>query len=299
MFSSRNSDKLPGERQSSVICVKPIGGLCNRLRTIDAAIALATANDSYLQVIWQLNADLNCRFEDLFDLPPSIDRIVQIDTSDRLNRFVEKIYRTKIGGIIQSLYFKYVLRSFDLVLTYDRMESYHARNYLGCDFPQLTADKRVYITTVHRFYPADRPFIDFVPVERLQKIITKIAENFDNVIGVHIRRTDNRQSLAHSPTTAFIELMQAEICTDNNTKFFVATDSQLEEEQLRQTFPDRIVTYQKQSLDRDDPAAIEDAVIDLYCLSKCRKLIGSYYSSFTDTAHQIEEIDYTIVKTKF
>ena len=299
MFSSRNSDKLPGERQSSFICVKPIGGLCNRLRTIDAAIALATVNDSYLQVIWQLNADLNCRFEDLFDLPPSIDRIVQFDTSDRLSRFVEKIYRTKIGGIIQSLYFKYVLRSFDLVLTYDRMESYHARDYLGCDLPQLTADKRVYIATVHRFYPSKRPFIAFVPVERLQKIITKIAENFDNVIGVHIRRTDNRQSLAYSPTTAFIELMQAEICVDSNTKFFVATDSQLEEEQLRQAFPDRIVTYQKQSLDRDDPAAIEDAVIDLYCLSKCRKLIGSYYSSFTDTAHQIEEIDYTIVKTKF
>ncbi|WP_373540204.1 hypothetical protein [Chamaesiphon sp.] len=297
MFSARNSDKISGNRQSSVICIKPIGGLGNRLRTIDAAIALAQANHSYLEVIWQLNADLNCRFEDLFELPSSIDRIVQIDTSDLFSRLVEKICRTKIGGMIQSLYFKYVLKSFDLVLTFDRMESYHARDYIGCDFQQLAADKRVYIATVHRFYPSAHPFANFVPVERLQRIITEIATNFDRVIGVHIRRTDNHQSLASSPTTAFIELMQAEISLDNNTKFFVATDSQLEEEQLKQTFPNRIITYQKQSLDRDDPVAIEDAVIDLYCLSKCRKLIGSYYSSFTDTAHQIEGIDYTIVKT--
>ncbi len=297
MFQYRNVNKIPGERQSSVICVKPIGGLCNRLRTIDAAIAVAKANQSYLHVIWQLNADLNCRFEDLFELPPSIDKITQLDTSDLWSRFVEKIDRTKLGGILQSLYFKYVLRAFDLVLTYDRMENYHARDYLGCDFPKMTVDRRVHITTVHPFYTADRPFADFVPVERLQQIIHDRSTDFANLVGVHIRRTDNHQSLAYSPTAAFIELMQAEIRADPHTKFFVATDAQTEEEQLRQTFPDRIVTHQKQSLDRHDPAAIQDAVVDLYCLSKCRKLIGSYYSSFTDTAHQINGINYLIVKT--
>jgi hypothetical protein len=176
------------------------------------------------------------------------------------------------------------------------MQSHHDRNYKGCNLKKMTAAKRSHITTVHSFYPTDRPFRDFVPVERLWQIINEHSQNFDRVIGVHIRRTDNRQSLAYSSTSEFIELMQAEIRKDGNTKFFVATDSQIEEDNLKQVFPGRILTYQKQSLDRNDPAAIQDAVVDLYCLSKCRKLIGSYYSSFTDTAYQINGIDYTIVK---
>jgi hypothetical protein len=289
---------MQNHHKSSVICIKPLGGLCNRLRVIDAAIALAQTNNSYLHLIWQLNADLNCRFEDLYELPPSIDRITQTNTSDTLSRATEKLYRTKIGGAIQSLYLKYALQSFDLVLTYDRMESYHSDNYLGCNFPAITADRRVYISTVHTFYHSDRHFADFVPIERLQHIISEYTKNFDNVIGVHIRRTDNQKSLTYSPTTEFVELMAAEINKDSHTRFFVATDSLLEEEHLRKTFPDRIISYQKKSLDRNDPEAIQDALIDLYCLSKCRKLIGSYYSSFTDTAHQINGIDYVIVKER-
>jgi hypothetical protein len=289
---------MPDNHKSSVICIKPIGGLCNRLRVIDSAIALAKQNHSYVHVIWQMNADLNCKFEELFELPARIDKIEQIKTSDNLSRAIEKIYRTKIGGFIHSLYLKYVLKSFDLVLSYDLMQSYHDRNYQGCNFSEMTVAKRSYITTFHSFYTSERPFGDFVPVERLQQIINEHSQNFDNVIGVHIRRTDNRQSLAYSSTPEFIELMQAEIRKDGNTRFFVATDSQIEEDNLKRIFPGRIVTYQKKSLDRNDPDAIQDAVVDLYCLSKCRKLIGSYYSSFTDTAHQINGIDYTIVKTR-
>lgn len=289
---------MPELHQSSVICIKPIGGLCNRLRVIDSAIALAKENHSSVHVIWQMNADLNCRFEDLFDLPASIDKLVQSSKSGLLNKVVEKFYRTKVGGIFQDLYLRYIVRSFDLVLTYELMESYKARDYQGCNFVGMTANKRVYITTFHTFYNSARPFADFVPVRQLQNIIDDYTQQFDNVIGVHIRRTDNRQSLAFSPTTEFVELMQAEVCKDSNVRFFVATDSQSEEEYLNQTFPGRIITYQKRSLDRHDPEAIKDAVIDLYCLSKCRKLIGSYYSSFTDTAHQINGIEYTIVKDR-
>jgi hypothetical protein len=290
--------KIQDNHQTSVIYIKPIGGLCNRLRVIDSAIALAKKQGSYLHVIWQLNADLNCRFEDLFDLPASINQITQTNSNDQISNLIEKIYRKKIGGTIQNLYLKYILKSFDLVLTYDLMQDYHHRNYVGCNFPELVADRRVYISTPHAFYPADRPFGDFVPVDRLQQIITAQSTNFGNVIGVHIRRTDNQQSWAASPTAKFMKLMEAEIHQDENTRFFVATDSPSEEAHLQQTFPGRIITYKKKSLDRHDPEAIEAAVIDLYCLSNCRKLIGSYYSSFTDTAHKINGIDYLIVKDR-
>ncbi|WP_146138142.1 hypothetical protein [Chamaesiphon polymorphus] len=289
---------MPERHQSSVICIKPIGGLCNRLRAIDSAIAVAKENHSSVHVIWPMNDLLNCRFEDLFELPASIDKIGQPNTSGWLNKAIEKFYRTKIGGVFQDLYLRYIVRSFDVVLTYDRMEGYKNCDYQGCDFAAMTANKRAYITTFHAFYDAARPFADFVPVRQLQNIIDDYTKGFENVIGVHIRRTDNRQSLAASPTTEFVELMQTEVRQDSNVRFFVATDSPSEEEYLNQTFPGRIITYPKKSLARHDPEAIKDAVIDLYCLSKCRKLIGSYYSSFTDTAHQINGIEYTIVNDR-
>jgi hypothetical protein len=289
---------MRSKSKSPELCIKPIGGLCNRMRVIDSAIALARKTNSNVHIMWQMNADLNCRFEELWDISPNISKITQVDTSDLINRAIEKIYRTKIGGIVQDFYLRYIAQSFDLVLTYDRMESYKSQNYKNCDFVEMVAGKRVFINAIHRFYDAELPFGDFVPIERLQQTIDDLVSNFDNVIGVHIRRTDNQQSVAHSSTAKFIELMQAELHADARTMFFVATDSPGEEEQLKQVFPGRIITHRKRSLDRSDRFAIQDAAIDLYCLSNCRKLIGSYWSSFTDTAHQIQGIEYLIVKSR-
>ena len=287
---------MPSTKTSSEICIKPLGGLCNRMRVLDAAISLAKVTNSDLHVIWVLNTDLNCRFEDLWDLPPSIKKITEISISTRFDRFVEKLSRQKIGGFIQNIYYKYFLNSFDLVLTSDRMEAYELQNYVGCNFVEMVANKRVLMTTVHRFYDSVRPFQDFILVRDLQEIVDRQVVSFSNVIGVHIRRTDNQQSEQYSSTAKFIELMQAEVRQDNSTRFFIATDSPAEEAKLQELFPDRIITYKKQSLDRNTSVAIPDAAIDLYSLSKCRKLIGSYWSSFTDTARQIERIDCIIAK---
>ncbi len=289
---------MQSKSKSPQICIKPIGGLCNRMRVIDSAISLATQTDSDIHIIWQMNADLNCRFEELWEISPKIAKITQVDTRDLLSRAIEKITRTKIGGILQDIYLRSIAKSFDLVLTYDRMEDYHNQDYHNCDFAEMVAGKRVFINAIHRFYDAERPFGDFVPIDSLQQTIDALVENFDRVIGVHIRRTDNQQSVAWSSTERFIELMQAELNSEAQTMFFVATDSPAEEKRLHQVFPNSIITHKKRSLDRSDCYAIQDAAIDLYCLSNCRKLIGSYWSSFTDTAHQIKGIEYIIVKDR-
>jgi len=65
---------------------------------------------------------------------------------------------------------------------------------------------------------------------------------------------------------------------------------------LRNAFPGKIITYPKRVLERDNPLAAQDALIDLYCLSRCRKLIGSHWSSFTDVAWQIRGIERLIIK---
>jgi hypothetical protein len=85
--------------------------------------------------------------------------------------------------------------------------------------------------------------------------------------------------------------MKKEMQQDPNAIFFVASDSPAEEERMRKEFPDRIRVHRKRSYDRNNPVAVQDALIDLYCLAKCRKLIGSYDSSFSEMAWKIRGIE--------
>ena len=113
----------------------------------------------------------------------------------------------------------------------------------------------------------------------------------DEPVGVHIRRTDNMASIQHSPIEDFEAAMREEIERDPDTRFFLATDDPAIEARLQEGFPGRIVVHAKSSLARNDPQAVRDAVVDLYGLSNCRRLIGSYRSSFTDSASRIRGIE--------
>ena len=49
-----------------MITFVPVGGLANRMRAIDSAIALAQDTNHELQIIWFKDQGLNCSFCDLF-----------------------------------------------------------------------------------------------------------------------------------------------------------------------------------------------------------------------------------------
>lgn len=153
------------------------------------------------------------------------------------------------------------------------------------DFRLLRKHADIHIATWEAFYKTSSGFADFIPVAPLQQMIQSYAGGFKNVIGVHIRRTDNANSVEHSPTELFLQAMQDEVAADPAVGFFLATDDPDEEKNILKNFPDRITVHKKESLHREDPAAIRDALVDVYCLSRCRKIIGSYWSSFTEVAH--------------
>ena len=87
-----------------------------------------------------------------------------------------------------------------------------------------------------------------------------------------------------------IKAMEAEIAADPDVKFFLATDDKDEETLLRKTFPGKIVSNENRTLRRDSLDGMYDALLDLFCLAACKKIIGSYCSSFTDTAASLGNI---------
>jgi hypothetical protein len=251
------------------------------MRSIDSAIALAEKLGKKLHVIWLLTSECNCKFQHLFIVPKKVNRLIQFRAIKPLGLFYKALH----------LYYSYFNH-------YNCLDQKRIEGLIDKmnDLEELTMRNRVFISTYSRFYPSSHPFRSFVPTKYLEEIINSYKEK--NMIGVHIRRKDSIRSMTYSPLEGFIECMKEEIDKNNEVKFFVSTDDPQVEVQLRNIFHHRIVTHNKNSLIRNSHLAIQDAVIDLYCLANCSKLIGSYWSSFTDTAWQINGIEKVIIKSE-
>lgn len=132
-----------------------------------------------------------------------------------------------------------------------------------------------------------------------EEMLPKNAKSFPlyGAYGIHIRRTDNEMAVKYSPTSLFIDKMEKLLRINPNVKFFLATDEPSEERLFLDRFGDSIITHHKKSFDRNDPQAIRDAVIDLWFLAHCRKIYGSYWSSFSDVAALWGNIEKEILKT--
>jgi len=89
--------------------------------------------------------------------------------------------------------------------------------------------------------------------------------------------------------------MKQEILVDSETTFYLATDCKETKMTLQRLFQDRIIS-RKRDLARGSRAGGRDAVIDLYSLSYTNKLLGSYWSSFSDTAAELRGIKKIICK---
>ena len=60
-------------------------------------------------------------------------------------------------------------------------------------------------------------------------------------------------------------------------------------------YGDKVITIEM-NLNRFDAKGMQYALLDLYCLSLCSKLIGSYFSSFTEVSVSYNRIkDYLII----
>jgi hypothetical protein len=247
------------------------------MRSLNSALTLAENLGRELHVIWDVNRELNCRLEKLFQMPAGITSLIQPRTG-RYGRQLRWLYLTSTCSI--------------------HLDVQKAKRWIddGRSFEkELGHLSRISIATWSAFGGRNSSCARFVPTSELQAQIERYR-SAGNLVGVHIRRTDNRESTAMSSTQRFIDLMQWEVDADSQVRFFVATDSPDEELRLRQRFPQRIITHTKQTLNRNDPRGIQDAVIDLYSLANCRKLIGSYWSSFSEVAAQLRGIELVIAK---
>ncbi len=274
-----------------MITIKPCSGLANRMRALDSAVAVFPPGKEKLKLVWERNALLNCRFSDLFLVPGFVEVV------EKRKPFLSKFERSRNRFFAHPLlkFHSGLFSSYDKILFEEDLSRLRQENY---DFTQLCNYRSVYIETRHRFHSAAESYWYLKPVQEILSKVTEITNHLgSDTIGIHIRRTDNIKSIQASPLEAFIKMMTECLSKNQDTSFFLATDSFEVEKKLRISFPGRIFSNENRCLDRNSTQGIKDALIDMLCLSGTKRIIGSYWSSFTEVAAELTGIDVHVVNT--
>lgn len=264
-----------------MLTLVPMGGLCNRLRVVLSAIALAHDHEADIHVEWFANTECQAHFTQLF---------VPIG-SGRLH-----IRRGRMWACPSRRRLLHLPRLLRMAMGYGCQRDDFCPNSTDEVARLMQRHRRVYISSGQKLADYSPECLQRLrPCSDIQQRIDALCRRFaPRTVGVHIRRTDNVQSMAHSPVEAFIEAMRREVRADGKVRFFLATDDAEVKERLTRLFPNRIITQQA-PVNRSTLEGMRDAMVDLYCLAATHHLLGSYWSSFTDTAAEIGRIPLTIV----
>src|SRR6218665_160839 len=275
-----------------MIVLKPTSGLCNRIRMIDACISVQqnSGKKHTMKMVWEKNELLNCPFELLFK---PIENITRVDTEPHLSYFL--YYKDRPAGS-----FKDSLRKKIYAISSSNFQYFDDNSIQQVAYDEAywrNTKKDFVIHSCIDFYSKElQHATSFVPIPTLQERIKKETEKFLlPTTGIHIRRTDSVKSINSSSTDLFIKRITALLTENPDQLFFLATDDENEEATLRSVFGDRILSQQNKDLDRNSQKGIQDALVDLYTLSKTERILGSYWSSFSKTAAALGNIPLEII----
>lgn len=257
------------------LTVAASAGLGNRLRVLLSGMALAATTGRRFTMLWPRTEACAASFDELFTNPWPVQEV----TWEEVERLPIIPHANRAG--------------LDL-LTMD------ATAIQGQTYNWLLAPAR---------FPAHQPLMrrcaellqEMQPVAEIQARVAAFqASSFrSHMIGVHLRRADMHflypTSAANTrPAMAAVDAYLAQhpeagilLCTDDGaihqgTERAAPTEGV--QARFRAQYGDRVVFTAPRSLDRRDPVAIQDAVVDLWLLRQTDCFVGTARSSFSEFA---------------
>lgn len=266
-----------------IIC--PEGGLANRLRVL--ASALQVRNDLqcnltcyWVQRVGELVAPFDHLFEPITDLlirepPIYLGQLKPVLSRYRWKRLFLHVWNRRFG-----------------VARYLYEDSSHP----GAIAKALPAARRllarpfgapVLIHTWQGFGAYQYSLKLFLPIAELQaRIDALVSASESPIIGIHVRRTDHSTAIRLSPLDGFFHAADGALEQHSAAQLFLCSDDEGVRSSFRQRYGTRVLVSDAQ-LSRSSTAAIQDAVVDLFSLARCSRIIGSYHSSFSELAAMI------------
>lgn len=268
--------------------IEPLGGLANRMRVIASALDLKRQFGSEIFCIWNENPELNAPFNELFE---DIDDLNVIQKSKKMKKLKPTFGVNSISRLLAKMNNK--LLGFDHYIRSNEVKKFVESDVL---YDMIRNNKgSIYLRSHIIDYKWDTEHLKrvFRPVRSIMERVDHIYSGFgqfSKVLGLHIRRTDNEKAIANSPIELFVNQIEDEIKQDRNVGFYLATDDPDIEYLLLKFYPGKMITAQK-NLRRDSLDGIQDALVDMFTLSKTSMIYGSYWSSFSAMSAKISGVD--------
>lgn len=261
-----------------MVYLKPMYGLCNRLRAIASAVQVAKLRGDALCVLWAKGPGMLDKATPLFDLKGDCGFEFVDVVDDKYNNIL-----SRFGAATPNWYGIQSFRS-----AKDAM----VRRILG-----TPAGTDIFIETCDAFMGG----LDYSWIRPSLKVLQKVQETRESLsssyVGLHIRRTDNRLSRIYSPLYLFDSVIGRELHDQQDVRFFLATDDNETKDCLVARYGDRIVT-RKNLAPRHADEGVLDGFVDLLLLTESAKIYGSRGSSFSEVAAQIGGKPYSQVCEK-
>ena len=279
------------------ITLVPRGGLANRMRAIASASALATRIGAKLNVVWIATKDLTALYSDLF----LTDNLPFRLTEYSHRKFAYLPHRRKylyLPTLWQSVRYSLTLRD---ERSRDRYYLTDAEPETVYAFFRSVGTGTVFVDTCYQFYPfsADLYRSLFRPspnVEmRIRQLLPDIGRGIQPPIGIHIRRTDHVWSIQNSPLSLFEKEIGEIVSAEPQRKFYLATDDDATKEHLTSLFPANIITSPA-TASRSSRNGMIDGAAEMFVLSRCQLILGSFFSSYSEAAAMLGDISLKIIK---
>lgn len=271
-----------------MIIIEPCAGLGNKLLGLGSAYAIAQKLNRELVVMWKREVGCNVKAKELFDLPMRVLEVSENGYS-----------KEPLGQLAGSFTMSRWRKASDRFLECGEVETLKKEKGYEGVLQLIQETPRIYLKSFGPICELDASCYTFLKPagaveEKGEQLFSRLNSH---TVGVHIRRTDHTEAIANSPLSLFVERMQRELEEDGGTNFFVATDDAAVKKELRQQLPEEcLVFYENGVIDRNSKEGIVDAYIEMLALSKTRKILGSYNSTFSLLPSYIGNIPLEVVK---
>lgn len=266
------------------------GGLGNRMRVAASTVALAPHVQGDVAILWTKQWGMECRFDSLF-MPFAQDNVVLRDATftERIKAARPRPRNRLIAKTLNRIFYNDVIYNDSVTALCDQ----------GFDFVRWANSGPVLMWTWWNFYPYPTSLLAniFQPLPHIkQRIDERTADFAPHTIGLHIRRTDNIESIKESPTQLFYDAVDKELEANPSTHIYLATDDQYTKQLFAQRYGSQRITTAHNQASRNNTQGIEDAVVEMYALSRVNHIFGSAGSSFSTIAASLGDAPITILR---
>ena len=252
-------------------------GLCNRLISLANYGAIAKSTNRILKINWPLDAAV---------CDTNLGEVYtdEIEISKRQLKYIVKNYDHDYLDVNYGITGK-DKRDADLINNIPKLSQRFLIVTLSCYFEPS------FLNRIDFHHQTRKYLLDLKLRSTLLKTINSFCEYHEidpdnpKIMGLHIRRTDGQRDTQYSTDSQFMDVIERELNCDAETKFFLATDCLLTQQKFLKRYREAVFIYPKNFTNNSVRTSnLQDAVIELYILSKTHYIYGSYGSSFSKVA---------------